>query len=112
MTRRPELPFRPTPDGLRTWLEEIPAENRIELCLFLVTLKARSTVADQIDATIAELVEDHTYAEVGKHFGWTKSNVQRRVTRHRQRTGRKRPPRPRRGQATPDDGTASAPAAS
>ncbi len=102
MTRRTAAPFEPTPDDLRAWLESIPAEQRVNLCLFLVTTDARSVVADQIDAAVAQLVETSTYAEVGALYHWSKSNVQRRVTRHRERTGQKRAPRPRRADTADD----------
>lgn len=94
MTRRNVAPFEPTTDSLRTWLEKIPPEARVELCLFLVTTTARSIFADQIDAAVAAQVETASYAEVGERYGWTKGNVQRRVTRFRARSGTKRPPRP------------------
>jgi hypothetical protein len=64
--------------------------------MFLVSTDARSVVADQIDAAVAQLVEHSTYLDVALRFKWSKSNVQRRVTRYRARTGQKRPPRTRR----------------
>lgn len=97
MTRRTVAPFEPTTDSLRSWLGSIPADTRVELCLFLVTTTARSVFADEIDAAVAKQVETTSYAEVGRRFNWTKGNVQRRVTRHRERTGQKnerRSPRP------------------
>jgi hypothetical protein len=90
------VPFEPTVAALTDWLEKIPASKRYELCQFLTTPEARSAFAAQVDSAVVSLVKDHTYPEAAKILNCSKSNIQRRVTRHRERTGTVRPPRPRR----------------
>lgn len=85
-------PFEPNGAEYSEWLRAIPEEQRLRYALFLASAESRNIAGRIADEQIFSMTREATYLAVSRTVGCSVKSIQKRVTRHRDRTGWSAPP--------------------